>query len=290
MSGKILVIGATGNVGSPLVESLAEMGEQVKAATRQPQDYPQRENVELVRFDYDSPETHDPALAGVDRLFIIPKNADVQADKSINPIVDRAKAAGVNHIVLMTAMGVDQAGEEVPYRRVELHLMQSGVDYTILRPNWFMQNFSPGFILPMIQQSGTFYLPAADSKTSFIDTRDIAAVAAEVFTQAGHAGQGYTLTGSEALTYSEAAEILSAAAGREIRYVAVDDAAFREALSSAGWLPPQVEMMSGLFHMVRQGWVAAVSPTVGEVLGREPISLQRYAQDHADAWKRVHQI
>ncbi|HRV96460.1 MAG TPA: NAD(P)H-binding protein, partial [Anaerolineae bacterium] len=180
MSHKILVLGATGNVGSALVKFLVEKGEQVKAATRHPADYPPTGNVEPVALDFERPDTYASALVGVDRVFAITKTADIHADKTLNPLIDQAKAAGVAHIILMTAMGVDQAPEDVPIRRVELHLINSGVDYTILRPNWFMQNFSPGFLLPMIQQGGTFYLAADDTKTSLIDARDIAAVAAAV--------------------------------------------------------------------------------------------------------------
>jgi len=285
MSHKILVLGATGNVGSALVKFLVEKGEQVKAATRHPADYPPTGNVEPVALDFERPDTYASALVGVDRVFAITKTADIHADKTLNPLIDQAKAAGVAHIILMTAMGVDQAPEDVPIRRVELHLINSGVDYTILRPNWFMQNFSPGFLLPMIQQGGTFYLAADDSKTSLIDARDIAAVAAAVLTEEGHAGQEYTLTGGEAFTYSEAAAILSEAANREINYVAIDDGAFRDALASAGWGPEQVGFFADLFYIVRQGWVAPVLPTVTNILGREPITLQQYALDYVEAWR-----
>lgn len=285
MSHKILVVGATGNVGSSLVEVLVKKGEQVKAGTRHPADYPPTDNVEPVAFDFDQPETYAPALVGVDRVFAITKTADIQADKTLIPLIDQAKAAGVAHIVLMTAMGVDQAPADVPIRRLELHLINSGIDYTILRPNWFMQNFSPGFLLPMIQQGGAFYLAADDSKTSLIDARDIAAVAAAALTEEGHAGREYTLTGGEAFTYSEAAAILSEAANREINYVAIDDSAFRDALASAGWEPEQVGFFADLFYIVRQGWVAPVSPAVSEILGREPISLQQYALDYVEAWR-----
>ena len=287
MSNKILVLGATGNVGSALVEALVEKGEQVKAGTRHPAEYPATKNVEPVALDFEQPkaEAYAAALDGVNKVFALTKTADVHADKTLNPLIDQAKAAGVSHIVLMTAMGVDQAPDDVPIRQVELHLINSGIGYTILRPNWFMQNFSPGFLLPMIEQGGTIYLPADDAKTSFIDARDIAAVAAAALTEEGHVGKEYTLTGGEALSYSDAVATLSEAASREINYVAIDDSAFRDALASAGWLPEQVDFMAGLFYIVRQGWTAPVSPVVNEILGREPIALQQYAFDHADAWK-----
>lgn len=285
MSNKILVIGATGNVGSNLVNFLAEKGEQVRAATRHPDDYPDLANVEAVEFDYDRPETYGPALEGVDRVYVIARNADAHADKVIIPFIDQAEAAGVDHIVLMTAMGVDQAPKEVPYRKIELHLMDAGVDYTILRPNWFMQNFNPGFFLPMIKQNGGIFLPVGDAKTSLIDVRDIAAVAAVVFTEDGHKGKEYALTGGEALSYQEAADIVSEVSGRKIKYVPISDDDLRGAFKQMGFNPEQTEMMVGLFQTVRQGWTAAVTPTVSNLLGREPITFEQFARENADAWK-----
>ncbi|MCB0153771.1 MAG: SDR family oxidoreductase [Anaerolineae bacterium] len=282
---KILVIGATGNVGRVLTRRLAEMGEPVKAATRQPQGYGVLENVEPVLFDYDQPDTWAKALTGVDRVFSLTKNADVQPDKTVIPFFDAAKAAGIEHIVFMTAMGVDQAPDALPLRQVEKYLMASGVAYTILRPNWFMQNLNPGFLLPPIQQSGAFYLPAAEAKTSLIDTQDIAAVAAVILTEAGHRGKEYTLTGGEALSYHEAAQIMSEFAGRQITYVPVDDDALRGALTGAGWLTEQAEFMVGLFQGVRQGWAAPVSPAVSQLLGRDPITFTDFARENAAAWR-----
>ncbi len=146
MSNKILVLGATGKVGQTLVQLLAEKGEQVKAATRQPAAYPAQPNVEAVAFDQDQPQSWSPALADVDRLFLLSAKAgDLQPDQTLNPLIDAAKTAGVRKIVLMTAMGVEQA-EGVGLREVEKHLIASGVNYTILRPNWFMQNVTLGFM------------------------------------------------------------------------------------------------------------------------------------------------
>lgn len=285
MAHKILVIGATGNIGHTLVRLLAEKGEMVKAATRHPHTYTAQTGVEAAAFDFDQPESYAPALAGVDRVFAIPKNADPEAQKTLNPFIDAAKAAGVKHVVLSTAMGVDQAPPDLGYRQAELHLMQSGLAYTILRPNWFMQNFNPGFILPMIQQGGAIYLPAGDAPVSFIDTHDIAAVAAKVLTEPGHTSQEYTLTGGAALTYAEAAALISKAAGREIRYVSVPDQAMREALTGAGWWPGQVELMIGLFGGVQQGWAAPVVPILSELLGRAPISFEQFTAENAEAWR-----
>jgi uncharacterized protein YbjT (DUF2867 family) len=284
MSHKILIIGATGNVGSHLVKLLAEKDEQVKAATRKPEVYTTQPKVEATAFEFDDPTTYAPALEGADRVFLLARSADPEPQKILIPFIDQAKASGVNHIVLMTAMGVDQA-EELGLRKVEKHLIVSGMAYTILRPNWFMQNFNPGFILPSIKENGGIYLPADDAKLSFIDTRDISAVAAAALTGDGHKGKEYTLTGGQALSYAEAAGIISAASRREIKYVAISDDDARDAMKSAGWSPQQVEFMLGLFYTVRQGWSAPISPAVTSVLGREPISFEQFARDNADAWK-----
>lgn len=284
MSKHILVIGATGNVGRSLVPFLVERGEVVKAATRQPEAYPSQAGVTAVSFDYDQPHTYAPALAGVDRLFLIAKGADPAPQKTVNPLIDAAKAAGVNHIVLMTAMGVEQA-EEIGLRQVERHLIASGVPYTILRPNWFMQNFSTGFIYPILQQGG-IYLPAGEAATSQIDTRDIAAVAAAALTDPGrHAGQEYPLTGPEPLTYAQTAAILTEVAGQPITYVPISEEEMAQALSGAGWEPGQVGLMLGLFQAVRAGYAAPVSPAVADILGREPIAFSQFARDNAGVWQ-----
>lgn len=282
---KILIIGASGNIGHTLVRLLAEKGQLVKAATRHPNNYTAQAGVEAVAFDYVQSQSYGPALAGVDSVFAIPKNADAEAQNTLNPFIDAAKAAGVKHFVLGTAMGVDQAPPDLGYRQVELHLISSGLDYTILRPNWFMQNFNPGFILPMIQQGGAIYLPAGEALVSFIDTHDIAAVAATVLTQPGHAGKEYTLTGGAALNYTDAAAVISKAAGREIRYAPISDQTMRESLTAAGWWPNQVDLMIGLFYGVRQGWSAPVIPTLAELLGRPAITFEQFAAANAEAWR-----
>jgi uncharacterized protein YbjT (DUF2867 family) len=284
MSDKVLVIGATGNVGRRLVDILAAQGVVVKAATRQPAAYGGPQGAEAVDFDLDRPETFGQALAGVDRVFVIARSGDAQPQKALSGFFDQAKAAGVQHVVFLTAAGVEM-NEEVGLRKAERHLMASGLDYTLLRPTWFMQNFSTGFIQPMIAPMGAIYLPAGDGKTSFIDAADIAAVAAAVLTQPGHAGQAYTLTGGEALGYDEAAAIISDVTGRTVGYVAIPNDAFRQSLLDNGWPAESAGFMAGLFQPVEQGWAAAVSPAVAAILGRAPITFRQFAEANAAAWR-----
>lgn len=285
MSNTILVIGATGNVGRPLVELLAGRGRPVRAATRHPETYDAAPGVEAVAFDYARPETWTAALDGVGRLFLLAQGAGHEPDHAMIPFLDQAQAAGVGYVVLMTAMGMDTpAMAERGLRKVEVHLIASGVAYTILRPNWFFQNFT-GFMGDMIRQQGGLYLPTGHTRSSFIDTRDIAAVAAAALTEDGHDGKAYTLTGSETLGYAEAVAVLSDVAGRAIPYVAITEDDARKALTGAGWPPAEIAIMLFLYNGVRAGWYTAVSPDVSTVLGRPPITLRQFAEAHADAWR-----
>jgi uncharacterized protein YbjT (DUF2867 family) len=284
MSNRILVIGPTGTVGHSLVEQLAARGQKVGAATRHPETYAGPAGVEVVRFDYDQPETYGPALQGVDRVFALPKNASNDADETLNSFIDAAKAAGVRHFALMTFRGVDMAPDS-GFRKAELHLSDSGLPYTLLRPQWFMQNFNPGFILTMIRQMGGIYLPAGDGKISFVDTRDIAEVAAIVLTEDGHLGKAYGITGSEALDFGEAAAIVSAAAGRTIGYTSIPDQDFRNGLKAAGWTPGQVGMLTGLLDAVRAGLAAGIDSTTQDLTGRSPRSFADFVKENAYAWR-----
>jgi uncharacterized protein YbjT (DUF2867 family) len=284
MFNQILVFGATGNVGRRLVEMLAAQGVGVKAATRQPASYDGPSGVEPVDFDLDRPETFGPALAGVDRAFVIARSGDARPQKALNAFFDQAKAAGVRHIVFLTAAGAEM-NEEVGLRKAERHLMACGLDYTLLRPTWFMQNFSSGFIQPMIAHMGAIYLPAGDGKTSFIDAGDIAAVAAVALTQPGHAGQAYTLTGGEALSYGEAAAIISEVAGRPVGYVAIPNEAFRQSLLDNGLPAESAAFMAALFQPVEQGGAAAVSPAVATILGRAPVTFRQFASENVASWR-----
>jgi len=130
----------------------------------------------------------------------------------------------------------------------------------------------------------TVFLPAGDGKTSFIDTRDIAGVAAAALTEPGHANREYTLTGPEALSYGDAVEILGKAAGREFRYVSVSPEQFKQGMIENGSTESDADLMTSLFGAVRAGEAGAVSPVVADILGGSPIHLAMFARDYAHMW------
>jgi uncharacterized protein YbjT (DUF2867 family) len=287
MAGRVLVLGATGNVGSALVAALARRGEEVAAATRRPGDGGAESRAVIrVKFDYDDPSTFAAALSGVDRVFLAVRPGDDEADRTAIPFIDAAKRAGVRRVVALTAMGVENL-DGAALRIIERHLEQSGLAWTYLRPNFFMQIFAREPLVTGIRAAGVLCVPAGDAGVSFIDVRDIADVAAAALTASGHEGQAYMLTGPGALTHGEVAALLAGCTGRPIRYEPLDEDRARALLSGSGLPPARVERLLGFYRLVRSGWCSPVSPVVASVLGRPPRSMAAFVREHATVWTPI---
>lgn len=274
MSQKILVLGATGNVGQPLVQALLARGQHVKAASRSGKPVA---GAEGVVFDYARPETFHAAFDGVDRAYVVLPGGHVNSKELLLPVIQAAAARRVK-VVLQTVFGVD-ADDAIPYRQVEIALERSGTPYVILRPNWFSDNFH-NFWKAGIDH-GQIALPAGTGKSSFIDVRDIAESAAVALTTDRFDGQSFNLTGPEAVSYADAAQLLSEVAGKPVRYVPIDDSAFVEALTGAGVARDYADFLASIFHPVREGWTAAVTDHVQTLTGHAPRSLATYVRDNA---------
>lgn len=277
----ILVTGASGSLGRAAITALSARGFGVRAASRHPRASAEPA-IQAVHFDYSDPSTHQPALEGVDGVLLIAPPLDVESPAKLNPVIDRAKALGVGHIVLNSALGAD-ADENAPLRRIERYLTASGVGCTILRPNFFMENFTTGFLAPMVRQ-GEIYLAAADGKTSFISTLDIAAVAAEAFAGAHH-GRAYNLTGPEALDHTEVTRLIRQAAGRTVNYHAISAEEMLRGAMQNGLPESAARFMGLLYNVVRNGWASGVTDDVQQVTGRAPLSFAGFARQSAAAWK-----
>jgi uncharacterized protein YbjT (DUF2867 family) len=183
--------------------------------------------------------------------------------------------------MLISALGVD-AVEQAPLRQVERHLMASGLKYTILRPNFFMDNFTTGFLAPSVKQ-GAIHLAAADGKTSFIAAADIAEVAAAAIHQ-GLAGKEYNLTGPEALDHSTVAGIISTVGGKPVAYHPLSEEAMFQGLRGTGMPESAVQYVGVLYAAVRAGYTAAVTNDVETLTGRRPLSFEAFARQHAADW------
>jgi len=275
---KVLVTTPSGKVGQELVKILKERGIEVRlgahSVEKTRQAFP---GLEVVPLDYGVPATLEAAVQGVEAVYMAaPGDFPSAPEKAL---VDAAKRAGVKKLVKLAARGIE--GSDNPMRQVEEHIRASRLAFTFLHPTWFMQNFSTSQV-PAIR-AGTLAEPAADRKTAFIDTRDIAAVAAEVLTRPGHDGKTYTLTGPDLLSRAEVVEILGRELGRKITYLPVTDEQFRAAVK--GLLTPSyLELMSALYAMVRAGYAEVKTTTVQELLGRAPIGFDQFIRDHRSTW------
>jgi uncharacterized protein YbjT (DUF2867 family) len=283
----ILVTGATGHVGSELVRLLAEAGTPARVLIHSPDKAAPilRLGLEIAVGDFEQPDTLDTAMKGCDHLFLLSPATPRQPQQEQH-VIDAAKRAGVEHVVKQSVPWADDPDTGLVFCRwhgqIEQYLAQSGLAYTLLRPSNFMQNFLMS-AQPVAEQ-GVLYGMFGEGRVAFIDTRDIAAVAAELLTSPGHQGAGYTLTGPEALTAAEVAERLSAAVGRQVRYVDLGPDAFRQALAGAGlpgWL------VDGLIEgntMMAAGHAATVTDEVAKMTGRSPRTFAQFAADHRPAF------
>lgn len=273
MAGAILVLGAGGNVGRPLVEALLARGETVRAASRSGKAVA---GAPGVAFDIADPATFDKAFDGVDRAFVLLPTGTTAVKETLLPVIDAAAKRRVK-VVLMTALGVD-ADDAIPYRQAEIALQKSGTPYVILRPNWFADNFHTFWKAGV--DHGQIAVPAGTGKTSFIDARDIAASAAGALTTSAHDGKAFNLTGPEALGYAEAAAILSEVLGKPVTYAPVDDDTFVGILGGAGVPEDYARFIASIFHPVREGWAGVVTGDVETLAGTKPRALRDYARDN----------
>lgn len=278
MTGKILVIGSTGTIGTPLVKALLAKGESVKAASRTGK---AAEGAEGVRFDYTDASTYTDAFDGVDRLFLILAGGRLDAIDALTPVVEEAARRNVK-IVFLSVFGVD-ADDSIPYRQVELKIIASGAPYVILRPNWFADNFHTYWKAGI--EHGQIAVPAGEGKSSFIDVRDIAESAASALTSTAFDNKAFNLTGPKAFSYGEAAVIISQAIDKPVGYSAVSDDVFIGILTGAGVPKDYAAFLASIFYPVREGWTSAVTGDVETLTGHAPRSLETYVADHVAALK-----
>jgi uncharacterized protein YbjT (DUF2867 family) len=288
----ILVTGASGNIGSEVVNLLLAVAPAVsiKAAVHSRQNVKKvkdGDRVKVIPIDYNESDTLRQALKDVDKLFLLTPDVPNAAHLASNA-VSEAKKAGIRHIVKQSVMGADleaDVGTMRLHRQVEEIIEQSGIPFTFLRPNEFMQNFI-NFHSPSIKGNNAFYIPLEDAKVSLVDVRDIAAVAVKSLTDEDlHKNKTYLITGPEALSYHQVAEILSNRIGRKINYVNISDEEARAAMKEIGMSDWLINTVSELSDYFRKGKASEISSAVEEVTGNKPISFSQFANDYVDAFR-----
>lgn len=287
MATRILVTGATGTTGQPLVEQLAGMqGVAVRAASRSTRKALKDRNIEYIPFDYSDAASIQNALQEVQKVFLVtpltPELFDFES-----AVIAQIRHSGVQHVVKISVAGADRQ-EGITFGKIHGQLEQlirdTGIPYTFLRPMPFMQNYA-NFMNETIQSDNAFYLPMGEGKVSVVDARDVAAVAVKALTGPGHEGQTYTLTGPEALSNQEIAAILSEVVRREIQYVDVPEKKAREGMEEAGLPDWSVACMLELYRVNKTGFMAAVTRDIEKVTGAKPTTFREFAQDYADVFR-----
>lgn len=277
----VLVLGATGNTGSVIVSQLKQKQADFSVMTATIEDAAKLNLAdEQIRIgDFSDIASLTDAFEGIQRVYLLTP-IHPSAVTWVQNIIQAAKEAGVEHIVKQSGLkaSLDSTSEVIKdHAHTDNLIKQSGLDYTLIQPNTFFQNFYGN--LPSINAEGRFYSSLGDTALSLVDINDVAAVAVAALTESGHEGKTHHITGSEALTSSEHAKLLSAASGKEITYINIPEVALVGGLKEAGlgdWLSDKLGEMITWFT---QGDYALTTNTVEEVTGRKPRTFADFAQE-----------
>jgi len=299
----ILVTGATGTVGTEVVRQLTSSsnsslssGSRVRAAvhSKDKADKLRDENktIEIVDMDYNNPESIINALNGIDKLFLLTLPR-LNMPEITSRVINEAKKNEVKHIVKLSVLCRSWAWLNnrtyAPTRRKLVE--ESGIPYTFLHADAFMQNFV-NFFGQTIRTQSAFYIPAGDGKVSFVDARDIAAVATLILLAKNNGtkindryeNKKYGITGNKALSYSQVAEILSNALGRRITYVNITEEDARKAMKKMGieeWL---IDALIEFYNVIKSGDASQSTAVVEQITGRKPISFEQFVRDYSSSF------
>ena len=284
----ITISGSTGTIGSELLRLLSAAGVGARAVHRNASKARSLPHVSWVQADLEDAGQVEAAVAGTTRLFLLTGNEPNFARVQIG-VVRAAERLGVEYIVKLSALGASDHSKSAIARehwQVEQALLRTRLQWTILRPHAFMQNWL-GDVAESVRAEGLIYSPIGDGRVPFIDTRDIAAVAAEVLLHPEvHVGKKYVLTGGTAVGFGDLADVLSEATGRKITYRPISMEEARARLAARGVAAAAIEAMLAIAAYQRDGGpTATVSPTVQRLLGRAPRTIREFARDYAASFR-----
>lgn len=269
-----LVTGGTGKTGRRIADRLKAMGVPTRVGSRSA----------MPSFDWNNEAGWDACLENVKTIYIsyAPDLAMPGATDTIQSFVNRAIHHKVEKLVILSGRGEEEA------QACEKIVMNSGLEWTVVRASWFFQNFSEGAFIDMVQ-AGHIALPAGDIKEPFVDVDDIADVATLALTQPGHNGKVYELTGPRLLSFADIAKELSKATGREIAYSSIPHDAFVQGAKESGAPQDVVWMLDYLFSTVLDGRNSSLCDGVMRALGREPKDFSNYASQVVESgiWRKA---
>ena len=282
----IVVTGGTGAVGSELLRLLSQAGIATRALTRNPQETRKLPGIRWVAGDLAKPQMLPAVFEGAEQLFLLTSYYEDMVTLQHNAIV-AARAAGVTHVVKVSAFAASDHSRAPIGRwhyQVEKELQESGMGWTILRPHHFMQNLLAQ--AEYVANDGVVYSASGDGKIPYIDPRDIAAVAFVTLTQPGHVGKKYVLTGGEAMSYRQAAEIIGATIGKPVRFVDESPDQARARRVREGLPPAVVESALAISAYQRAGGkTVTITTTVADLTGRPPRTVGEFVREHAATFR-----
>jgi uncharacterized protein YbjT (DUF2867 family) len=282
----ILVTGASGTVGKAVLNEVAKSGTKHRAMYRSATEASRAPaGTATVIADFSKKETLPPALRGITSVYLVCSPIPQLIELEWN-MINACAAAGVDHIVLSSAMGARDFRKSFPswHRTVEDKLKSTRISFTILRPNSFHQNVLT-YHAPSIRSQGAFYGSMGDARVSFLDVRDIAAVAAKSLAGGQHSGKTYELNGPEALTYSEIAAKIAKHIGRPVKYVDIPADTQRKAMLDQGMPEWQTDALLDLQTYYVSGKGAKVDGLLEQLLGRPPITMDEFASEFANEFR-----
>jgi uncharacterized protein YbjT (DUF2867 family) len=279
----ICVTGAGGTLGSEVLAQLLSAGAPARAAFHSDDkaEAARTRGLDTTVIDYADPGSLREAFAGCDTLFLLGHNAIDQTELEL-VAVDAAREAGIHRIVKQSVMGAEDEAYSLAHvhRPVEKAIESSGMAWTFLRPNSFMQNVMT-FMSPTIRAESAFYSASGDARISHVDVRDVAAVAVRALTDPTHAGKAYTLTGPDALSYDDVATLLTQATGRTITHVDLPPNELRYGLVDMGMQDEIADRLLDLERYFRSGAAARVTDDIRRVTGHAPRTFASYASECA---------
>lgn len=264
-AGTTLVIGATGTTGSRTAAQLTAAGHRVKAASRRGSPVG---GAEPVSFDWHTPHTHAAALDGVDRVYLIPPAGDSDPAAVMLPFLQQARGAGVRRAVLLSSSAIPSGGPAVG----TVHQALPGLfpEWAVLRPSWFMQNFTGAHAHGRsIRDDGTIRTATGSGRVAFVDAEDIAAVAVRALTDERAPDTDLVLTGPEALSHDDIATIFTEVTGRPVVHHRLTFEQMRDRLTAE--LPVEfAALLAGMDRAIAEGAEDRVTDTVQRLTGRAP--------------------
>ena len=278
----ILITGASGNVGKAVLREAIRNGGDVRAMYRSDKDAANAPSgCTTVIADYSDKLSLRVAVQGVDAAYVVCSPIPQLVEFESN-MLDACKESGVKHIVLNSALGAGDYTKSFPswHRKVEDKLKATGMSYTILRPNGFLQNIAT-YNASSIRAQGAFYAAMGDAKVSYLDVSDIAIVAVKALQGGSHAGKTYELNGPEAISSAELARRISRVAGRTVNFVDIPESAQRDAMLGLGMPEWQVTAILELQQYYKMGGGAKTDGLLKSLIGRDPVTLDQYLDANA---------